>query len=84
MNEIKNRYDVYVVVAALVKELGLVEQVSSSVPLREQGFDSIDAVDMAMRLETRLGIENMVLSDRECPADVADNAWRILRGNFAH
>ena len=78
MNEINNRYDVYAIVAEQVKELGLVEEVTTSKALHHQGLDSIDVVDMALRLENRLGIENMVISCEDTPADVADNAWRML------
>lgn len=78
MNEINNRYDVYAAVAEQVRELGLVKEVSTSKPLRDQGFDSIDVVDMSLRLETQIGIENLVISNGDTPADVADNAWRML------
>lgn len=76
--KINNRYDVYALVADLTKELGMVEEVATAKPLQEQGLDSIDVVDMTMKLESQLGIENMVISCKHTPADVADNAWNIL------
>ena len=77
MNEFNNRYDVYNLVCDLIIELGNGQQPSSSEPLSCYDFDSLDAIDLAMRIENRLEIENLTVTTASTPALVADCAWEI-------